>query len=88
MIAMWGVLCTGCVRANARGSTPFLPSAYITRDAAFTPAFEFASAELMIAAKMSTQPPPQNAIPRSRHGFAAEPATFVKLPKPVPITHA
>ena len=64
------------------------PSAYITRDAAFTPAFEFASAELMIAAKISTQPPLQKTIPRSRHGFADEVATVVKWSKPVPITHA
>src|SRR6266508_4910403 len=66
MIATCGVLCTGCVLANARGRTPLRPSTYITRDAAFTPAFEFASAELMIAAKISTQPPLQNTIPRSR----------------------
>jgi len=42
----------------------------------------------MIAKKTSTQPPPQKAMPRSRHGFAAPVAVFVKLLKPVPITQA
>ena len=52
-------LVTGCVRANAHGSTPFRAIAKITRLEAFTPAFEFAIAELMIAKKISTQPAPQ-----------------------------
>ena len=42
----------------------------------------------MIAKNTSTQPPPQNTIPRSRHGLAADVAVFVKVSNPVPITHA
>ena len=81
------LVAVGFIGAGA-AATPLRPSAYITREAAFTPAFEFARAELTIAAKTSTQPPPQNTIPRSRQGFAAEVATLVNLSKPVPITHA
>ncbi len=67
---------------------PLRPSAYSTRDAAFTPAFELASAELIIAAKISTQPPLQNTIPRSRQGFADAVATLANWSNPVPITQA
>ena len=58
------------------------------RVAALTPAFAFASAELMIAKKTSTQPPPQKITARSCQGFAEAVVTFVKPPKPVPITQA
>ena len=87
-MATCGVLCSGCVRPNTRGRAPLRPSEYRTREAAVAPAFEFASAELMIAKNTSTQPAPQNMIPRSRHGFADDVAVFVKSPNPVPITHA
>jgi hypothetical protein len=56
--------------------------------AAFTPAFEFASAEFRIASQIRTHPPPQKALARVRQGSGSASVLSVKPAKPVPITQA